>query len=147
MKTQTKRYIFLSIIAFGVLFFLSSCARTSLTTSQEAQFTKIFDIQDDLVFTEQYNDYESFPYEGIALYTFPIDTERASTWETWESLPFSKEAEDFLEGISDFVTLPALQHGIWKLIPRGPAELPLHNASFCVIDLENGIGYYITKDF
>ena len=149
MIMQNKRDLFISILAFGILFFLGGCIQTSFTTSQEAQFARMFDIQDiqdDLVFTEQYNDYGAFPYEGIALYTFSIDPEQASAWETWEPLPFSAETEDFLEGISDYVTLPALQYGIWRLIPRGPTDLPLHNASFCVIDLENGIGYYITKD-
>ena len=64
----------------------------------------------------------------------------------WDSLPYSKEADDFATSVSTYVELPAIEDGYWKLVDRNPGTEEYTNVSFCVYDADKEIAYLITMD-
>ena len=58
---------------------------------------------------ELFNNYEGFPYEGIALYKISLNKDALEEIMEWDSLPYSKEADDFVTSVSTYVELPAIE--------------------------------------
>ena len=149
MNTQiTLRGCFF-LLAILVTVLLVGCGHSANTSAMEVQFKEEFglqEVQQHYDFREEYNSYSGVPYEGIAVYSFSVEKNTEPAFDAWEHLPYQTKAADFLERISIYVTLPSIQDGVWKLIPRGKTEDELANASFCVIDTVNEIGYYIIVD-
>ncbi len=100
----------------------------------------------ELAVEEVFNHYEGFPYEGIALYTLAIGEADHRLFENWERLPFSDDAENFLESISAYAVLPRIEDGCWKMIDRNPRASAYTNVSFSLYDQEARIAYYLKMD-
>lgn len=100
----------------------------------------------DCVLEELFNNYEGFPYEGIALYKLTVGEDARQAFLQWERLPFSEEAEYFLESLSTYVELPTFADGYWKMVDRNPGTSVYTNVSLCVYDGTTGIAYLLTMD-
>lgn len=64
----------------------------------KSQFIKDFDLnisKKDCEFEELFNNYEGFPYEGIALYKISLNKDALEEIMEWDSLPYSKEEETY----------------------------------------------------
>ena len=62
----------------------------------KSQFIKDFDLnisKSDCEFEELFNNYEGFPYEGIALYKISLNKDALEEIMEWDSLPYSKDAD------------------------------------------------------
>ena len=100
----------------------------------------------DCVLEELFNNYEGFPYEGIALYKLTVGEDVRQAFLQWERIPFSKEAEHFLESLSTYVELPSIADGYWKMVDRNPGTSAYTNVSLCVYDEATGIEYLLIMD-
>jgi len=63
------------------------------------------------VLEELFNNYEGFPYEGIALYKLTVGEDVRQAFLQWERIPFSEETEHFLESLSAYAELPSVADG------------------------------------
>ena len=133
-------------VCIGIL--LLSCGSNHLG-DPKAQFIRDFGLnidKKDCVLEELFNNYEGFPYEGIALYKLTVGEDVRQAFLQWERLPFSEEAEHFLESLSTYVELPSFADGYWKMVDRNPGTSAYTNVSMCVYDGTTGIAYLLTMD-
>ena len=100
----------------------------------------------DCVLEELFNNYEGFPYEGIALYKLTVGEDVRQAFLQWERFPISEAAECFLESLSAYVELPLIADGYWKMVDRNPGTSVYTNVSLCVYDGTTGIAYLLTMD-
>ena len=136
----------MALVCIGIL--LLSCGSNHLG-DPKAQFIRDFDLnvdKKDCVLEELFNNYEGFPYEGIALYKLTVGEDVRQAFLQWERLPFSEEAEHFLESLSTYVELPSFADGYWKMVDRNPGTSAYTNVSLCVYDGITGIAYLLTMD-
>ena len=136
----------MALVCIGIL--LVSCGSKSLG-DPKAQLMRDFGLnidKKDCVLEELFNNYEGFPYEGIALYKLTVGEDVRQAFLQWERLPFSEEAEGFLESLSTYVELPAFADGYWKMADRNPGTSAYTNVSLCVYDGITGIAYLLTMD-
>lgn len=136
----------MALVCIGIL--LLSCGSNHLG-DPKAQFIRDFGLnidKKDCVLEELFNNYEGFPYEGIALYKLTVGEDARQAFLQWERLPFSEEAEHFLESLSAYVELPSFADGHWKMVDRNPGASAYTNASLCVYDGTTGIAYLLTMD-
>lgn len=104
----------MALVCIGML--LVSCGSKRLD-NPKAQFIRDFGLhidKKDCVLEELFNNYEGFPYEGIALYKLTVGEDMRQAFLQWERFPFSEEAEHFLESLSAYVELPSIADGCWK---------------------------------
>lgn len=104
----------MALVCIGIL--LVSCGSNRLD-NPKAQFMRDFGLnidKKDCVLEELFNNYEGFPYEGIALYKLTVGEDVRQAFLQWERIPFSEEAEHFLESLSAYVELPSIADGYWK---------------------------------
>lgn len=136
----------MALVCIGIL--LVSCGSNHLG-DPKAQFILDFGLnidKKDCVLEELFNNYEGFPYEGIALYKLTVGEDVRQAFLQWERLPFSEEAEHFLESLSTYVELPTFADGYWKMVDRNPGTSAYTNVSMCVYDGTTGIAYLLTMD-
>ena len=136
----------MALVCIGIL--LVSCGSNCLD-NPKAQFMRDFGLnieKKDCVLEELFNNYEGVPYEGIALYKLTVGEDARQAFLQWERLPFSEEAEHFLESLSAYVELPSFADGHWKMVDRNPGTSAYTNASLCVYDGATGIAYLLTMD-
>lgn len=136
----------MALVCIGIL--LVSCGSNRLD-NPKAQFMRDFGLhieKKDCVLEELFNNYEGFPYEGIALYKLTIGEDVRQAFLQWEHLPFSEEAEYFLESLSAYVELPLIAGGYWKMVDRNQRTSAYTNVSMCVYDGTTGIAYLLTMD-
>ena len=136
----------MALVCIGIL--LVSCGSNHLG-NPKAQFIRDFGLnidKKDCVLEELFNNYEGFPYEGIALYKLTVGEDARQAFLQWERLPFSEEAERFLESLSTYVELPSFADGYWKMADRNPGTSAYTNVSMCVYDGTTGIAYLLTMD-
>ena len=136
----------MALVCIGIL--LLSCGSNHLG-DPKAQFIRDFDLnidKKDCVLEELFNNYEGFPYEGIALYKLTVGEDVRQAFLQWERFPFSEEAEHFLESLSTYVELPSFADGYWKMVDRNPGTSAYTNVSLCVYDGITGIAYLLTMD-
>lgn len=136
----------MALVYIGIL--LVSCGSNHLG-DPKAQFIRDFGLnidKKDCVLEELFNNYEGFPYEGIALYKLTVGEDVRQAFLQWERLPFSEEAEHFLESLSTYVELPTFADGYWKMVDRNPGTSAYTNVSMCVYDGTTGIAYLLTMD-
>ena len=136
----------MALVCIGIL--LLSCGPNHLG-DPKAQFIRDFGLnidKKDCVLEELFNNYEGFPYEGIALYKLTVGEDVRQAFLQWERLPFSEEAEHFLESLSTYVELPTFADGYWKMVDRNPGTSVYTNVSLCVYDGTTGIAYLLTMD-
>lgn len=136
----------MALVCIGIL--LLSCGSNHLG-DPKAQFIRDFGLnidKKDCVLEELFNNYEGFPYEGIALYKLTVGEDARQAFLQWERLPFSEEAEHFLESLSTYVELPTFADGYWKMVDRNPGTSVYTNVSLCVYDGTTGIVYLLTMD-
>ena len=136
----------MTLVCIGIL--LVSCGSNHLG-DPKAQFIRDFGLnidKKDCVLEELFNNYEGFPYEGIALYKLTVGEDVRQAFLQWERLPFSEEAEGFLECLSSYVELPSLPDGYWKMVDRNPGTSAYTNVSLCVYDAATGAAYLLTMD-
>lgn len=135
-----------ALVCIGIL--LVSCG-SNRPGDPKAQFIRDFGLnidKKDCVLEELFNNYEGFPYEGIALYKLTVGEDVRQAFLQWERLPFSEEAEHFLESLSTYVELPTFADGYWKMVDRNPGTSAYTNVSMCVYDGTTGIAYLLTMD-
>ncbi len=128
---------------------LGACAVNNVIGDAKTQFIGDFKLdadKDSLKFEELFNNYEGFPYEGIALYKINLDSELRKEFLKWNSLPISENAELFLESVSAYVELPEITDGYWMLIDRNPGTQKYTNISMCIYDGMEEVAYLITMD-
>lgn len=104
----------MALVCIGML--MVSCGSKRLD-NPKAQFIRDFGLhidKKDCVLEELFNNYEGFPYEGIALYKLTVGEDVRQVFLQWERIPFSEEAEHFLESLSAYVELPSIADGYWK---------------------------------
>lgn len=104
----------MALVCIGML--LVSCGSKRLD-NPKAQFIRDFGLhidKKDCVLEELFNNYEGFPYEGIALYKLTVEEDVRQAFLQWERFPLSEEAEHFLESLSAYVELPSIADGYWK---------------------------------
>lgn len=85
----------MALVCIGML--LVSCGSNRLG-DPKAQLMRDFGLhieKKDCVLEELFNNYEGFPYEGIALYKLTIGEDVRQAFLQWERFPFSEEAECF----------------------------------------------------
>lgn len=147
LNEMFKKY-FLSTLIFCII--LTSCSAISREEVVRSQFVREFGLdisKHEVEFIRVRDNYEGFPYEGMALYKISFDNLDDLSLDEWDPLPLSDEAKRFLVAISSEVKLPEVGEGYWKLIDRSPETLDfLTNASLCVFDTEKMICYYILLD-
>ena len=100
----------------------------------------------DCVLEELFNNYEGFPYEGIALYKLTVGEDARQAFLQWERFPLPEAAENFLESLSAYVELPPIADGCWKMVDRNPGTSAYTNVSLCVYDGATGAAYLLTMD-
>ena len=100
----------------------------------------------DCVLEELFNNYEGFPYEGMALYKLTVGEDVRQAFLQWERFPLSEEAEHFLESLSAYVELPSIADGCWKMVDRNQGTSAYTNVSLCVYDEATGAAYLLTMD-
>jgi len=135
-----------ALVCIGIL--LVSCG-SNRPGDPKAQFIRDFGLnidKKDCVLEELFNNYEGFPYEGIALYKLTVGEDVRQAFLQWERLPFSEEAEHFLESLSAYVELPLIADGYWKMADRNPGTSAYTNVSLCVYDEATGAAYLLTMD-
>ena len=123
----------MALVCIGIL--LLSCGSNHLG-NPKAQFIQDFGLnidKKDCVLEELFNNYEGFPYEGIALYKLTVGED-------------ARQAERFLESLSTYVELPSFADGYWKMADRNPGTSAYTNVSMCVYDGTTGIAYLLTMD-
>lgn len=136
----------MALVCIGIL--LLSCGSNRLGDSK-AQLMRDFGLnidKKDCVLEELFNNYEGFPYEGIALYKLTVGEDARQAFLQWERFPISEEAELFLESLSAYVELPPIADGYWKMLDRNPGTSVYTNVSMCVYDGTTGIAYLLTMD-
>ena len=137
---KTKRCIVATLFMM-ILITVVGCGKKQ--NDAKSQFIKDFDLnisKKDCEFEELFNNYEGFPYE------ISLNKDALEEIMEWDSLPYSKEADDFVTSVSTYVELPAIENGYWKLIDRNPGPEEYTNVSFCVYDADKEIAYLITMD-
>ena len=128
---------------------LGACAFNNVRKDAKTQFIGDFELdvdKDSLRFEELFNNYEGFPYEGIALYKITLDSEARKELSKWNSFPISEDAELFLESVSNYVELPEIADGYWMFINRNPKSQKYTAVSMCVYDAVGEVAYLITMD-
>ena len=136
----------MALVCIGML--LVSCGSNRLG-DPKAQLMRDFGLhidKKDCVLEELFNNYEGFPYEGIALYKLTVGEDVRQAFLQWERFPFSEEAECFLESLSAYVELPSIADGYWKMVDRNPGTSVYTNVSLCVYDEATGIEYLLIMD-
>ena len=136
----------MALVCIGIL--LVSCGSNHLG-DPKAQFIRDFGLhidKKDCVLEELFNNYEGFPYEGIALYKLTIGEDVRQAFLQWERFPFSEKAECFLESLSAYAELPPIADGYWKMVDRNPGTSAYTNASLCVYDRATDAAYLLTMD-
>lgn len=129
--------------------FLSTYAFNRITGDVRTQFIEDFNLdidKDNFKIEELFNNYEGFPYEGIALYKITFDSESKQKFLKWSNLPLSENAELFLASISDYIELPEVTEGYWMLVDRNPGTQKYTNISFCIYDKAKEVAYMIRMD-
>lgn len=133
----------MALVCIGMLL-VSKCLGDS-----KAQLMRYFGLnidKKDCVLEELFNNYEGFPYEGIALYKLTVGEDVRQAFLQWERFPFSEEAEHFLESLSAYVGLPSIADGYWKMVDRNPGTSAYTNVSLCVYDRATDAAYLLTMD-
>ena len=136
----------MALVCIGIL--LVSCGSNRLG-DPKAQFSRDFGLnidKKDCALEELFNNFEGFPYEGIALYKLTVGEDVRQAFLQWERFPFSEEAENFLESLSSYVELPSIADGYWKMVDRNPGTSAYTNVSLCVYDEATGAAYLLTMD-
>ena len=136
----------MALVCIGIL--LVSCG-SNRPGDPKAQLMRDFALhidKKDCVLEELFNNYEGFPYEGIALYKLTVGEDVSQAFLQWERFPFSEEAECFLESLSAYVELPSIADGYWKMVYRNPGSSAYTNVSLCVYDGATGAAYLLTMD-
>ena len=136
----------MTLVCIGIL--LVSCGPNRLG-DPTAQFIREFCLnleKKDCVLEELFNNYEGFPYEGIALYKLTIGKDVRQAFLQWERFPLPEAAENFLESLSAYVELPPIADGYWKMVDRNPGTSAYTNVSLCVYDRATGAAYLLTMD-
>lgn len=136
----------MALVCIGIL--LVSCGSNHLG-DPKAQFIRDFGLnidKKDCVLEELFNNYEGFPYEGIALYKLTVGEDVRQAFLQWERFPLPEAAENFLESLSAYVELPTFADGYWKMVDRNPGTSAYTNVSMCVYDGTTGIAYLLTMD-
>lgn len=136
----------MALVCIGIL--LVSCG-SNRPGDPKAQLMRDFALhidKKDCVLEELFNNYEGFPYEGIALYKLTVGEDVRQAFLQWERFPFSEEAECFLESLSAYVGA-APDRG--RLLENGgskPGNERIHKCfpvrirwgNGCCIPLDNG---------
>ena len=136
----------MALVCIGIL--LVSCGSKRLD-NPKAQLMRDFGLhidKKDYVLEELFNNYEGFPYEGIALYKLTVGEDIRQAFLQWERFPFSEEVENFLESLSAYVELPPIADGYWKMVDRNPGTSAYTNVSLCVYDRATDAAYLLTMD-
>lgn len=136
----------MALVCIGIL--LVSC-RSNRPGDPKAQLMRDFRLnidKKDCVLEELFNNYEGFPYEGIALYKLTVGEDVRQAFLQWERFPISEEAENFLESLSAYVELPPIADGYWKMLDRNPGTSVYTNVSLCVYDRATDAAYLLTMD-
>ena len=136
----------MALVCIGML--LVSCG-SNRPGDPKAQFIRDFGLhidKKDCVLEELFNNYEGFPYEGIALYKLTVGEDVRQAFLQWERFPISEEAECFLESLSAYVELPPIADSYWKMVDRNPGTSAYTNVSLCVYDRATDAAYLLTMD-
>ena len=136
----------MTLVCIGML--LVSCGSKRLG-DPKTQLIRDFGLhidKKDCVLEELFNNYEGFPYEGIALYKLTVGEDVRQAFLQWERFPFSEEAECFLESLSAYAELPSIADGYWKMVDRNPGTSAYTNVSLCVYDRATDAAYLLTMD-
>ena len=136
----------MALVCTGIL--LVSCGSNRLG-DPKAQLMRDFGLhidKKDYVLEELFNNYEGFPYEGIALYKLTVGEDVRQAFLQWERFPLPEAAENFLESLSAYVELPLIADGYWKMVDRNPGTSAYTNVSLCVYDRATGAAYLLTMD-
>ena len=136
----------MALVCIGIL--LVSCG-LNRPGDPKAQLIRDFGLnidKKDCVLEELFNNYEGFPYEGIALYKLTVGEDVRQAFLQWERFPISEEAEYFLESLSAYVELPSVADGYWKMVDRNPGTSAYTNVSLCVYDWATDAAYLLTMD-
>ena len=136
----------MALVCIGML--LVSCGSKCLG-DPKAQLMRDFGLnidKKDCVLEELFNNYEGFPYEGMALYKLTVGEDVRQAFLQWERFPLSEEAEHFLESLSAYAELPSIADGYWKMVDRNPGTSAYTNVSLCVYDRATGAAYLLTMD-
>lgn len=99
----------MALVCIGIL--LVSCGSNRLG-DPKAQFIRDFGLhidKKDCVLEELFNNYEGFPYEGIALYKLTVGEDVRQVFLQWERIPFSEEAEHFWRAFPPMWSCPRLR--------------------------------------
>ena len=136
----------MALVCTGIL--LVSCGSNRLG-DPKAQLMRDFGLhidKKDYVLEELFNNYEGFPYEGIALYKLTVGEDVRQAFLQWERFPPPQVTKSFLERLSAYVELPLIADGYWKMVDRNPGTSAYTNVSLCVYDRATGAAYLLTMD-
>lgn len=136
----------MALVCIGML--LVSCGSKRLG-DPKVQLMRDFALnidKKDCVLEELFNNYEGFPYEGIALYKLTVGEDVRQAFLQWERFPLPEAAENFLESLSAYVELPLIADGYWKMVDRNPGTSAYTNVSLCVYDGATGAAYLLAMD-
>lgn len=135
----------MALVCIGIL--LVSCG-SNRPGDPKAQLMRDFALhidKKDCVLEELFNNYEGFPYEGIALYKLTVGEDVRQAFLQWERFPFSEEAECFGEPFRLCGAAPD-RGRLLEMVDRNPGTSAYTNVSLCVYDGATGAAYLLTMD-
>lgn len=128
---------------------LLSCGDTT-TTNLRKQFISYFALdlkQNSVEMQSVYNSYGGIRGEGMALYMVELDESAKKEIKQWTKLPLSLEADNFLESVSTYITIPEITEGTWKFVNNsGEENNKITNAGLCIYNAEQDTAYWIKLD-
>jgi hypothetical protein len=144
-------FLWIGAILCGIFFvgFLAACSFNNRINTK-SEFVTLFELEEykeNISLKELYNNYEGAPYEGIALYEVSITAEDTKLlFSEWDSVPFNEETEGFMKSISNYISIPDIKSGRYKMVNRNEEAKELMNVSLFVFDETANMGYYIKVD-
>lgn len=122
----------MALVCIGIL--LVSCG-SNRPGDPKAQLMRDFALhidKKDCVLEELFNNYEGFPYEGIALYKLTVGEDVRQAFLQWERFPFSEEAECFWRAFPPMWSCPRSRTaaGKWWIETRERAHTQMFPCAY-----------------
>ena len=150
---------------------LISEAYKTYVWDNETRFIKLFELdtrKQNLSFECISDDHGGWMGEGLGVYKISVNEEAKDAFLEWDSLPLSKEAQEFVRSCQSLVmipltaelaenaqkyeyslALPMMERARWRFIDRDPdhkSGSTSGNCSFCVFDEDTNTAYLVILD-
>ncbi len=155
MNKISRRMVAAIISSLVLMFSVTSCSLVNFllgnvdVPTTEEEFLSTFELDGDADTLELeviYDDYSEGLGDGTAMYKITVTDELKSQVEEWDELPLSDEANELVQSLHDYIILPKIKNGNWKMVDREPEAESLAEVSLAIYDADNAIIYFIKRD-